>query len=132
VAKPLQQLADALDKRGLVVLVSDLLDEPSAVVKGLKYLHARGMDVVVFHVLDQAELTFPFEGATTFRDMESSEEVLAVPAAVRSHYLQQLEALKGAYESDLRLTGIDYTLVSTATPLDAALLTYLHARTRRM
>jgi uncharacterized protein (DUF58 family) len=132
VAKPLQQLADALDKRGLVVLVSDLLDEPEAVVKGLKYLHARGMDVVVFHVLDHAELTFPFEQATTFRDMESSEEVLAVPAAVRSHYLEQLGELKDVYERDLRVAGIDYTLVSTATPLDAALLTYLHARTRRM
>jgi uncharacterized protein (DUF58 family) len=132
VAKPLQQLADALAKRGLVVLVSDLLDDPEAVVKGLKYLHARGMDVVVFHVLDHAELTFPFEQATTFRDMESAEEVLAVPAAVRSHYLEQLEALKAVYARDLRATGIDYTLVSTATPLDAALLTYLQARGRRM
>ena len=132
VAKPLQQLADALDKRGLVVLVSDLLDEPEAVLKGLKYLHARGMDVVVFHVLDQAELTFPFEQATTFKDMESSEEVLAVPAAVRSHYLQELGALQTTYQEALRATGIDYTLVSTATPLDVALLTYLHARTRRV
>jgi uncharacterized protein (DUF58 family) len=132
VAKPLRQLADALSKRGLVVLVSDLLDEPTAVVQGLKYLHARGMDVVVFHVLDQAELTFPFEEATTFRDMESSEEVLAVPAAVRSHYLQQLDTLKGVYEHELRVAGIDYALVSTATPLDIALLSYLNARSRRM
>lgn len=132
VAKPLEQLADALDKRGLVVLISDLLDEPEAVVKGLKYLHARGMDVIVFHVLDNAELTFPFERATTFRDMESAEEILALPSAVREHYLQQIEALKAAYAHELSVTGIDYTLVSTATPLDAALLTYLNARARRM
>ncbi len=131
VAKPLEQLADALDKRGMVVLVSDLLDEPAAVVQGLKYLRARGMDVVVFHLLDQAELTFPFEQAMTFKDLESAEEVLAVPAAVRSHYLAELERLKGQYADELRTAGIDYTLVSTATPLDAALLAYLHARTRR-
>jgi uncharacterized protein (DUF58 family) len=132
VAKPLQQLADALAKRGLVVLVSDLLDDPQEIVKGLKYLRARGMDVVVFHVLDEAELTFPFERATTFRDMESSEEVLAVPAAVRAHYLEQLETLKAVYAHELRGAGIDYTLVSTVTPLDVALLAYLNARTRRM
>jgi uncharacterized protein (DUF58 family) len=132
VAKPLRQLADALDKRGMVVLVSDLLDEPAEVVKGLKYLHARGMDVVVFHVLDHAELTFPFERATNFRDMESSEEVLAVPAAVREHYLEQLAQFKESYREALSVSGIDYTLVSTATPLDVALLAYLHARTRRM
>jgi uncharacterized protein (DUF58 family) len=131
VAKPLEQLADALAKRGLVVLVSDLLDEPADVVQGLKFLRARGMDVVVFHLLDQAELTFPFEQAMTFKDLESAEEVLAVPAAVRSHYLAELERLKGQYADELRTAGIDYTLVSTATPLDAALLAYLHARTRR-
>ncbi len=131
VAKPLEQLADALDKRGMVVLVSDLLDEPADVVRGLKFLRARGMDVVVFHLLDQAELTFPFEQPMTFRDMESAEEVLAVPAAVRDHYLQELDRLKTQYADELRAAGIDYTLVSTATPLDAALLSYLHARQRR-
>jgi uncharacterized protein (DUF58 family) len=131
VAKPLEQLADALDKRGMVVLVSDLLDEPSDVVRGLKFLRARGMDVVVFHLLDQAELTFPFDQALTFKDMESAEEVLAVPAAVRDHYLRELDELKRLYADELRTAGIDYTLVSTATPLDAALLSYLHARRRR-
>ncbi len=131
VAKPLRQLADTLGKRGLIVLISDLLDDPAQVVQGLKFLHARGMDVIVFHVLDQAELTFPFEHATTFRDLESSEEILAVPAAVRSHYLSELHALTAQYAIEMQAAGIDYTLVSTATPLDVALLTYLHARARR-
>ena len=93
-------------------------------------LGARGMEVVVFHVLDQAELTFPFEGPPLFRDLESSEEVLAVPAAVREHYLAELEPHKGAYAARPDGAGIDYQLVSTATPLDAALLGYLHARAR--
>jgi uncharacterized protein (DUF58 family) len=132
VAKPLRQLADALDKRGMVVLISDLLDEPAHVVKGLKYLRARGMEVVVFHLLDPAELTFPFERATTFRDLESAEEVLADPAAVREHYLDQLGVLTSHYAHELKRGDIDYTLVSTATPLDSALLAYLNARIRRM
>jgi uncharacterized protein (DUF58 family) len=132
VAKPLRQLADTLQKRGLVVLISDLLDEPSSVVTGLRYLRARGMEVVVFHVLDNAELTFPFQHTTTFRDLESAEEVLAVPNAVRAHYLEQIEGLKEQYRKDLRAAGVDYQLVSTSLPLDAALLRYLHARGRRL
>jgi uncharacterized protein (DUF58 family) len=132
VAKPLRELADRLEKRGLVVLISDLLDDAETVVKGLKYLRARGMEVVVFHLLDHAELTFPFEHATTFKDLESSEEVLAVPSAVREHYLGQLRMLTDVYARELKSGGIDYTLIPTTTPLDAALLTYLHARGRRL
>jgi uncharacterized protein (DUF58 family) len=132
VAKPLRQLADTLTKRGLIVLISDLLDEPEAVVTGLRYLRARGMEVVVFHVLDQAELTFPFEEAAKFTDLESSEEIIAVPGVVRAHYLEQIEKLKSRYADGLRAAGIDYQMIATATPLDAALLKYLNARGRRI
>jgi uncharacterized protein (DUF58 family) len=132
VAKPLRQLADTLTKRGLIVLISDLLDEPEMVVTGLRYLRARGMEVVVFHVLDQAELTFPFEEAAKFTDVESSEEIIAVPGMVRAHYLEQIEKLKSRYADGLRAAGIDYQMMTTATPLDAALLKYLNARGRRI
>ena len=96
-AKPLRQLADTLTKRGLIVLISDLLDEPEAVVTGLRSLRARGMEVVVFHVLDQAELTFPFEEAAKFTDLESSDEIVAVPGMVRAHYLAEIESRTDAY-----------------------------------
>jgi uncharacterized protein (DUF58 family) len=132
VAKPLRQLADTLTKRGLIVLISDLLDEPEAVVTGLRYLRARGMEVVVFHVLDHAEVTFPFEEAAKFTDVESSEEIVAVPGVVRAHYLEQIEQLKSRYADGLRAAGIDYQMMTTATPLDAALLKYLNARGRRI
>ena len=72
VGRPLHQLAEALVKRSLVVLVSDLLDDPEPVIKGLKHLRFRGTDVVVFQVLDPHELTFPFRGASRFRDLESA------------------------------------------------------------
>jgi uncharacterized protein (DUF58 family) len=131
VAKPLQELAEGLERRGLIVLISDLLDDPEDVVRGLMLLGARGMEVVVFHLLDEAELTFPFEGPLLFKDLESSDEVLAVPAAVRQHYLAELERHTGAYAGALSGAGMDYQVVSTATPLDASLLGYLRARERR-
>ena len=80
VSKPLHQLADTLTKRGMVVLISDLLDDPDEVVRGLKHFQFRGTDVIVFHVLDHDELEFPFDRATRFEDLETSEEVMAVPA----------------------------------------------------
>ena len=87
-SKPLHQLADTLTKRGLVVLISDLLDDPDEVIRGLKHFQFRGIDVIVFHVLDPDEIEFPFERATRFEDLETSEEVMAVPGAVREHYLK--------------------------------------------
>jgi uncharacterized protein (DUF58 family) len=128
VAKPLRELAEGLQRRGLIVLISDLLDDPETVVNGLMLLGARGMEVVVFHVLDEAERTFPFEGPLLFKDLESTDEVLAVPSAVRDHYLAELERHTGAYARALHGAGMDYQIVSTATPLDASLLGYLRAR----
>src|SRR5439155_18402855 len=92
-SKPLTQLCDALTKRGMVVLISDLLDDPAAVVRGLKHFQFRGADVIVFHVLDPDEIDFPFDRATRFEDLETSEEVMAVPAVVRAHYLKEIGAL---------------------------------------
>src|SRR4029078_12494519 len=87
VATPRGELAESLGRRGLIVLISDLLDDPDDVVNGLMLLGARGMEVVALHVLDEARLQFPFEGPLLFRDLESRDEVLAVPSAVRDHYL---------------------------------------------
>ena len=130
IAKPVTQLADALSRRGMVVLISDLLDDPDAIVKGLRHLRFRGTDVIVFQVLDHAELTFPFDRAMRFRDLETDEEVLAVPATVREHYLKEISALTAFYERELRLAGIDYCLADTSTPLDFALRSYLSTRSR--
>src|SRR5689334_18197208 len=78
VSKPLHQLADSLTKRGMVVLISDLLDDPDEVVRGLKHFQYRGTDVIVFQVLDPDEIEFPFERPTRFEDLETSDEVIAV------------------------------------------------------
>ena len=74
----------SLSKRGMVVLISDLLDDPERVIRGLKHFRFRGTDVIVFHVLDPDELEFPFERATRFEDLETRDEVMAVPASFAS------------------------------------------------
>jgi uncharacterized protein (DUF58 family) len=130
VAKPLRDLAEAIHKRGLVIVISDLLDDPDRVLKGLKQFHYRGTEVIVFQVLDPAELKFPFEKAARFRDMETQAEVLAVPDAVRGQYLQAVTELTDRYRRELRMAGVDYTLLDTSVPLENGLMSYLSTRRR--
>jgi uncharacterized protein (DUF58 family) len=130
-APPMNQLADAMTKRGLVVLISDLLDDPARVVKGLKHFRYRGCDVLVFHVLDHAELTFPFERPVRFKDLEDDTELLTNPARVRDQYLAAVDDFIAVYRRDFGAAGIDYQVLDTSQPLDHALLTYLSTRGRR-
>jgi uncharacterized protein (DUF58 family) len=132
VSKPLHQLADTLTKRGIVVLISDLLDDPAEIIRGLKHFQFRGIDVIVFQVLDHDEIEFPFERATRFEDLETSEEVMAVPGAVREHYLKGIGGLIERYRRELGASGIDYQLVDTSQPLEIALLSYLSTRSRSL
>ena len=131
VRRPLDALAARLTRRGLVVVVSDLLDEPEGIIQGLKHLRFQGCEVLVLQVLDPAERTFPFEGPTRFADLESDDEVRAVPGQVRAHYLKEMEALQERYRRELRLADVDYQLIDTSTPLDTAILAYLETRGRR-
>jgi uncharacterized protein (DUF58 family) len=130
VSKPLHRLADSMNRRGMVVLISDLLDDPEAIIRGLKHFQYRGSDVLVFQILDPDELEFPFDRATRFEDLETSEEVMAVPGLVRSHYLQQMSRLIDRYRRELGAAGIDYQLLNTKGPLEMALLAYLSTRSR--
>jgi uncharacterized protein (DUF58 family) len=130
VSKPMHQLAESLNKRGMVVLISDLLDEPDRVTRGLKHFRFSGTDVIVFHVLDPDELTFPFERTTKFEDLETAEEVMAVPLVVREHYLKAMRDLIERYKRELGAAGIDYHLLTTDRPLELALLAYLSTRGR--
>lgn len=130
VSKPLHHLAEALVKRGLIVLISDLLDDPRAVIDGLKHFRFKGTDVIVFHLLDHDELTFPFERPTRFRDLESDEEVLAVPSVVRDHYLSEVRQMVELYTRELKSANIDYCLLDTSQPLEFGLLSYLSSRGR--
>ena len=131
VGRPLHQLADALGKRSLVVLISDLLDDPDNIVRGLKHLRFRGTDVIVFQVLDPHEIQFPFRGAARFTDVESDDVVTADPDRVRESYLDAMASLRARYEKELRGAGIDFLSLDSSKPLDFALLAYLDTRAKR-
>jgi len=128
VARPLHQLADGIARRGMVVLISDLLDDPEHVIEGLRHFRFRGADVVVFHVMDPAELTFPFTRASRFRDLEGGDELIAVPSVVRQQYLDELHGTIDRYKRELGAAGIDYRLLDTSEPLEFALMSYLSTR----
>ena len=130
VSKPLHLLAEGISKRGLVVLISDLLDEPERVAHGLQHFRFRGTDVIVFHVMDRDELTFPFERAARFRDMEAGDEVMAVPSVVRQQYLDAVHRTIDLYKHELGGAGIDYRVLDTSEPLEFALMSYLSTRGR--
>lgn len=130
-SKPLERLAAALMRRGIIILISDLLDEPSRVIRGLQLLRARGSEVVVFQVLDRSEITFPFTESTQFKDLESGREVLTRPADVREQYLATLDGLTRQYGEAFGAAGIEYLRVATDEPLDAALSAWLTTRARR-
>jgi uncharacterized protein (DUF58 family) len=131
-SKPLHHIVDSRSKRGMVVLISDLLDDADAVIRAVKHFQFRGNDVIVFQVLDPDEIDFPFQRATRFEDLETAEEVMAVPGAVRDHYLKAMGGLIERYRRDLGAAGIDYQLLSTTQPLELALMSYLSTRSRSL
>lgn len=124
-ASMLQELAASLKKRGLVILISDLLDTPDEVVKGLRQLRARGHDILVFHLLDRDELQFPFKGLSQFQDLEEELKLLVDPQAIRSAYLETIRSLIDTYQQACAAHRIDYALLDTSVGLDRALIRYL-------
>ena len=121
----LQELAGSLKRRGFIILISDLLDKPEEVMRGLKQLRSRGNDVMVFHLLDRDELEFPFDQPTLFIDLEEDTKLLTDPQAVRSAYLQAMNSLIEGYRQSCASYLIDYSLFNTSVGLDRALVRYL-------
>jgi uncharacterized protein (DUF58 family) len=124
----LRQMAEGLPRRGMIVLVSDLLADRAGLVKGLKLLRQRGHDVLVFHVLDDDELDFPFTGPTRFDGLESLDHLNCNPRALRDGYLAALQAYLDEVRRECARNSIDYALIRTSDPLDAALAKYLSNR----
>ena len=128
--KPLRFLAEYLTRRGLIVLISDLYDEPENIIAGLKALRAKGNDIIVFHIMDNFELTFPFEDMAQFEDMETKRKLHVIPEYLRKQYLSILNEHMERIRKELSGTRIDYCLMDTSKPLDKGLFTYLAARSR--
>ena len=124
----LRGLAETLPRRGLVVLVSDLLGDREGVFQGLKLLRKRGHDVVLLHVMDDDELDFPFEGPTRFEGLEVPDHVACNPRALREGYMAALGEFLAEVRRRLASQKVDYSLVRTGEPIDGALVKFLSRR----
>jgi uncharacterized protein (DUF58 family) len=128
---PLQRIAQMLSRRGMIVLISDLLTSIDRLESDLGYLCAGGHDVVLFNVLDPSELNFSFETPALFRDLESGRDMYVDPADAQTPYKRMLDKHLAKAESTCRSLGIDYHLFATDRAFDLALLDFLHDRMHR-
>jgi len=126
----LRSLAETLPRRGLVVIVSDLLGDRDGVFQGLQMLRKRGHDLVLLHVMDDDELDFPFDGPTRFEGLEVPEYIACNPRALRAGYLDALGEFLGEARRRAAAARCDYALVRTGEPIDAALVKFLSRRAR--
>ncbi|MCA9563173.1 MAG: DUF58 domain-containing protein [Myxococcales bacterium] len=124
----LSRMAERAPRRSLVFLVSDMLDTSSSALRMAKVLRQRKNEVVVFHILDPAELSLPYEGLTLFQGLEEDGELLVDPDDIRERFQEELERHLTFLEKECRGSNIDYRRVLTTEPLDRVLLDFIHSR----
>lgn len=128
--KSLHQVAERIRRRGLVIVVSDLLDRPEEVLAALKHFRHKKNEVIVMHVLDPRERSFAFDHDAVFQDMETSDRLMTQPWQIRKAYQREMAAFVERYKWECRENYIDYVLLDTATPFDVALVEYLSRRSK--
>lgn len=126
----LHRLAEKIKKRGLIILISDLLDDPAAIIHALKHFRHKRHEVLVFQVLDRQELDFSFKRQTRFIDLETGETLVAEPWHIQPAYRSAFQAFVAVLKSECRTNNIDFVSLVTDTPLDIALSEYLNKRAR--
>jgi uncharacterized protein (DUF58 family) len=127
---PLHKIAEHFGRRGVLVVVSDFYEEPDAVMEAIGPLRFRGHDLIVFHLLDPAELDFSFTEPSAFEDLESGVQIPVVPDKLAEQYRELVQAHIAGLTERFSANRVDYALVNTSSPLDHALFTYLTARER--
>lgn len=131
IAGALTRLASLARGKSLVMVFSDLLADPEPVVRSLYRLRHAGHEVILFHILDEAEVHFPFTGRVQFEDVESDDRVEADARGIREDYLAGLEEFRNLYHRECGLANVDYVPMDTSIGFDKALLDYLILRQRR-
>lgn len=124
------ELAERVKRRGLIIVISDLLDDPEKMVLGLKHFRHRQHEVIVFHILDPYERNFAYKSEARFRDMETGKELLTDPWQIRGDYISRLNDYLGWISKSCRDSHIDYHLLDTSVPFDRALFGYLAKRSK--
>lgn len=130
-ADVLHQVAARIRKRSLMILFSDLLDDTRQVIEALHHLRYRGHDLIVFHILDEAEAHLPMTGPVRLEDPESGEQVVADPESIRADYLARLAEFKTTFRRELEGQKADFVAVDTSMPFDKALVSFLLSRRKR-
>ena len=125
-------LAERFKKRGVVVVLSDLFDDPVKILSGLRHFRHRRHEVIVFHILDPAEIDFPFRSTTLFKGLEGMPEILTEPQALRKAYQDELGAFLDELKRGCQAVDIDYVPLRTDSDLDGALTSYLASRAMRV
>ena len=131
VANSLSQVAAMMKHAGLVMIFSDLLADPEPILQALYRLRHGGHDVILFHILDEAEAEFPFSGMVELEEPESRQRLTLDAAAFRAEYLAELEAFRETYRRECYQSGIDYVALDTSMQFDKALMEYLVTRSAR-
>ena len=121
---PLHKMAEHFGRRGVLCVISDFYEEPEAVVDAVTPLRFRGNDIVVFHVLDPAELDFGFSDAQAFEDLETGDQLPVVPDALRKEYIALVHAHTEALRQRFSKCALTTTLLDTSKPFDHALFRY--------
>jgi uncharacterized protein (DUF58 family) len=131
VAGALHQLAAMIRGRSLVMVFSDLLTEPAPVLEALHHLRHRGHEVILFHILDEAEVHFPFDGLIEFADVETPDRLTLDARGMRGDYLQAVAGFRETYRAECSRANADYVAIDTSVSFDKALMEYLVQRQRR-
>lgn len=126
----LNQVAEGIKRRGLVIILSDLFDDPTSVITAFKHFRHRGHEVIVMQILDPLERSFAFGGDAVFRDLETREELMTQPWHIEKAYRETLRTFIDRYKQECLDNNIDFVLLDTATPFDKALFEYLNKRKR--
>lgn len=126
--KIFNEVAERVKRKGLIIIISDFLDDARNILSGLRHLKYRRHEIIVFHIMDPAERTFPFESMTTFRGLEGLGNIIADPKALRQSYLEEIEKHIWELKRGCRQDRIDYVELQTSQPLDIALSQYLATR----
>jgi uncharacterized protein (DUF58 family) len=130
IASTLHEMAERIKRRGLVILISDLLDEPNQILAGLKHFRHRKHEVIVFHVLDPKERDFSFPMEAIFRDMETGEQINTLPWQIKKDYQRIIGAVLDRFSRECRMSNIDYVPIDTAMGYDLSLLAFLNKRSK--
>lgn len=131
-AKSLHLVAERIKRRGLVIVLSDLLDDQNEVISAFKHFKHKKNEIIVFQILDPVERNFDFNVDALFKDMETSEKIMTQSLYIRKDYQRAIDEFIKRYKIECLANGIDYELMDTATPFDVALFRYLSKRRELM